>query len=213
MAEPSRETDRLAQVNEIYQALGQFLVEFSRMVNQLESNLYFAIGGNQHLFWAVTAELSADPLARAWRSVMAESEDLSDGDRKILSGIAGEITDLIKLRNDWSHGTWSVGFGNERASLHRFRNSSTGLGTSSDLEVLPTAEYIKDVAAHTAFIAQAIFDFSVNVGLLREKRTKKHPIDRIRVTKMGGRRQFQMSSNGTDWRSSEMPHRPASFSQ
>lgn len=219
MTEPSRETARLAQTNEIYQALGQFLVEFSRMVNMMEGDLYFAVGGNQHLFWSVTAELTADPLARAWRSVMAQSTDLSEDDRKVLSGIYGEITDLITLRNDWSHGTWYVGYGNEstddwsKAALHRFKNSSKGLATPSDLEVLPTAAYIKDVAAHVAFITQAIIDFGANVRLLRDKRTNTHPNNRIRVTKKDGRRHFQMSSNGADWRSSEMPLRPARSSQ
>ncbi len=219
MTEPSRETGRLAQMNEIYQALGQFLVEFSRMVSAMESDLYFAVGGNQHLFWSVTAELTADPLARAWRSIMAQSTDLTEDDRKVLSGICGEITDLITLRNDWSHGTWYVGYGNEstddwsRAALQRFKNSSKGLMTPSDLEVLPTAAYIKDVAEHAAFITQAIFDFGANVRLLRDKRTRTHPSNRIRVTKNDGRRQFQMSSNGTDWQSSEMPLRPVSSSQ
>jgi hypothetical protein len=137
---------------------------------------------------AGAAELTADPLARAWRSVMAESTDLTEDDRKVLSGIQAEITDLIKLRNDWSHGTWFVGYGTEaewsRALLHRFKNSK-GLVTPSDLEVLPTAEYITDVASHTAFITQAIFDFSGNVRLLRDKGTGAHPADRIRIIKGG----------------------------
>jgi hypothetical protein len=218
MTELPKETDRRPQINEIYQALGQFLVEFSRMVSAMETDLYFAIGGNQHLFWSVTAELTADPLARAWRSVMVQSADLTEDDRKILSGIYGEITDLITLRNDWSHGTWYVGYGEStddwsRAALQRFKNSSKGLMTPSDLEVLPTAIYIKDVAEHTAFLTRAISDFGANARILRDKRTNKHPSNRIRVTKKDGRRQFQMSSNETDWQCSEMPPRPVSSSQ
>jgi hypothetical protein len=212
LTESSSETDRTVYMNQIYEALGRFVVEFSRMVAAMEHGLYFAVGGNQHLFFAVTAEITADPLARAWRSIMAESQDLKEDDRKVLSDIYKEIVDLIRLRNDWSHGTWYVGYGKStddwsKAALDRFKNSSTGFARSSSVEGLPTAEYINAVAAHTVFVAQLIFDFETNVHLLRDKSTTKHPSDRIHVVKEDGRRRFQMSSGGIDWRSSAMPSR------
>lgn len=215
MTEDSQETLRTAQVNQVHQALGQFVVEFSRMVHAMETDLYFSVGGNQHLFFAVTAELTADPLARAWRSIMSESPDLTNEDRKILSSIHDEVKVLIQLRNDWSHGTWFVGYGNESTSdwsqawLHRFKNSAKGLVRPSELDSAPTAAYILDVASHTRFVTQAVMDFGANVHLLRDKVTEKHPADRIRISKIDGRRQFQMSSNGADWQSSQMPRRSA----
>jgi hypothetical protein len=212
LTEETHETARMAQVNQIHQALGQFVVEFSRMVHTMESDLYFSVGGNQHLFFAVTAELTADPLARAWRSIMSESPDLTDEDRKILSNIHAEVVALIQLRNDWSHGTWFVGYGNEssewsRAILERFKNSSKGLTRPSELDSTPTAGYILDVASHVKFVTQAVMDFGANVHLLRDKATSTHPTGRIRIAKIEGRRQFQMSSNGVDWQSSQMPLR------
>jgi hypothetical protein len=212
MTEDTQETTRTAQVNQIHQALGQFVVEFSRMVRTMESDLYFSVGGNQHLFFAVTAELSADPLARAWRSVMSESPDLTDEDRKILSNIHAEVVDLIQLRNDWSHGTWFVGYGEStndwsQALLRRFKNSSKGLTKPSELNSAPTAAYISDVASHVKFLTQAVMDFGGNVHLLRDKLTTTHPTDRFKVSKIEGRRQFQMSSNGVDWQTSQMPLR------
>jgi len=78
MTEPVDKTVRMAQTNEIYQALGQFFVQFSRMVHAMEADLFFMVGGSQQLLRAITAELTADPLARAWRSVVTQVTDLSD---------------------------------------------------------------------------------------------------------------------------------------
>lgn len=211
MTEPSRETVRLAQVNEIYQALGQFLVEFSRMVNAMESQLYFAVGGDQQLLMAITVELTAYPLAQAWRSVMTKATDLSDDDRKALSGLRAEIDDLIALRNDWMHGTWFVGYGNEtttdwsEATLFRFKNTKEGVAVPDGLKRLPTADYIKSVAAHVGLVADATSTYGMIVTARRRGVISSRPSERVRVTKVDRRRQIETTSNGVDWRSSTMP--------
>ena len=211
MTEPSRETVRLAQVNEIYQALGQFLVEFSRMVHSMETNLHFAVGGDQQLLMAVTVELTAYPLAQAWRSVMTKATDISDDDRKVLSGLRAEIGDLIELRNNWMHGTWFVGYGNEtttdwsKAALSRFKNTKEGVARPDGLEDLPTADYIDSAAAHAGFVADAISTYGAIATGRRHGIISARPSERVRVTKVDSRRQIEMTSNGVDWRSSEMP--------
>lgn len=216
MSEPSSERDRTAQVNAIYQSLGRFLVEFSRLVSQMETGLLFAIGGGQReqqLIRAMAAELTADPLARAWRSVMTQATDnLSANDLDVLSKLSGEITSLITLRNDWSHGVWFVGYGNEtttdwsQAALMRFKNSAKGLARPSSLESLPTAEYIEKAATHAGLVADAIFAYGIVVSGWRSgELLNDHPGDRIRITKVGDRRQLRVTQNGVDWRSSEMP--------
>lgn len=212
MTESSNAADRMTQINGIYQALGQFFVEFSRMVSAMESGLYFVTGGDQKLIRAIVAELTADPLTRAWRSVMIQGANLPENDRKVLSELTAEISDLINLRNDWAHGTWFVGYGNEtttdwsKAALMRFKNSAKGLARPSKLESLPTAEYIQKVATHVTYIAEAIFTYGLIVAERRAGRLQgTHPSDRIRVKKKSGHRQFQVTNNGSDWRSSEMP--------
>jgi hypothetical protein len=212
MTESSSDVDRTAHINEIYQSLGQFFVEFSRMLSAMEGGLYFITGGDQGLIRAIVAELTADPLTRAWRSVMIQGIDLSESDRKVLSDLVAEISELISLRNDWAHGTWFVGYGNEattdwsKAALMRFKNSAKGLTRPSKLESLPTAEYIKKVAAHVALIAEAVFVYGL-IGSERRAGTlpNAHPSDRVRITKISGRRRIQVTNNGSDWRSSEMP--------
>jgi hypothetical protein len=211
MTEPSRETARLTQMNEIYQALGRFLVEFSRIVHSMEIELYFSIGGDQQLLRAITAELTANPLAQAWRSVMTKATDLSDDDREVLSGLRAEINVLIELRNDWMHGTWFVGYGNETttdwsaASLLRLENTKEGVVVPTSLESFPTADYIKSVAAHAALVADAILSYGAIVNGRRHGIISGHPSERVRITKVDGRRQIEMTSNGVDWRSSRMP--------
>jgi hypothetical protein len=212
MTESCSSVDRTAQTNEIYQALGQFFVEFSRMVSAMEGGLYSITGGDQGMIRAIVAELTADPLTRAWRSVIVQGTDLSENDRKVLSDLVAEISNLINLRNDWAHGTWFVGYGNEqttdwsKASIMRFKNSAKGLARPGKLESLPTAEYILKVARHVALIADAIFVYGLIVSARRVgSLPNAHPSDRVRISKLSGHRQVQVLSNGFDWRSSEMP--------
>jgi hypothetical protein len=211
MSESPREAVRLAQMNEIYQALGQFLVEFSRMVHAMENGLCFAVGGEQQLLRAITAELTAYPLAQAWRSVMTKATPLSEDDLRVLTGLRGEIIDLIELRNDWMHGTWFVGYGNEttddwaEAALARFKNTKQGVTAPDGLNILPTADYIKSVAVHAALVADAVFGYGTIVNALRSGTISTHPSERVRITKADSRRQVETTSNGVDWRSSRMP--------
>jgi hypothetical protein len=209
MTEPHDKTGPMAEVDEIYQALGQFFVQFSHMVHAMETDLFFIVGGNQQLLHAITAELTADPLARAWRSVITQTTDLTDDEIRILSVLHTEITRPITLRNDWAHGTWFVGFGDEvgwpKAVLTRFKNSAKGLAAPSTLEGLPTAEYIRSVATHTDFIANGIFNYGVNVMLLRDRQTTTRPSDRFRVISVDGRKHLEMTADGVNWKSSKMP--------
>jgi hypothetical protein len=211
MSESPREAVRLAQMNEIYQALGRFLVEFSRMVHAMENSLHFAVGGGQQLLRAITAELTASPLAQAWRSVMTKATVLSEDDLSVLAGLRNEVTGLIELRNDWMHGTWFVGYGNEttddwsEAALARFKNTKQGVAAPDGLNRLPTPAYIKSVAAHVALVADAIFSYGTTVCALRSGAISTRPSERVRITKVGSRHQVETTSNGVDWRSSRMP--------
>lgn len=63
---------------------------------------------SQQLIRAIVIELTADPLARVWRSVMMEAIDLTGDDVDVPSGLAAEMSAPITLRNDWSHGSWFV---------------------------------------------------------------------------------------------------------
>jgi hypothetical protein len=206
------EFDRSILADGIYRAIGHFVVEFFRMVFMLEYGILFAVRGNQQILRCVTAEMTADPLFRAWRSAMIHAAALSGDDLKVLSGLATEVTNLITLRNDWSHGQWLLGFGDTpdqwaQAALIRSKNSSKGLASPARLEVSPTAEYIEKVTAHTKVVGDALFLYGTIVTSLHdlEGAQKARPSDRVHIGKVDGRRQLQVSSNGTDWESSEWP--------
>jgi hypothetical protein len=215
MGEPTGSgVDRAAQMNDIYQALGLFLVEFSRMVSSMEVGLLYVTGGaDQRLIRAIVAELTADPLARAWRSAMIQATELTENDKRVLSGVAAEISSLINLRNDWAHGIWFVGYGDEatgdwsRAGLMRFKNSAKGLAAPSKLEGAPTAEYIRKVAAYTALVGEAIFSYGTTVSVRQrgDIDTAVRPGDRIRIMKVDGNQQLEVTQDGSYWRSAQWP--------
>ncbi|HET6191480.1 MAG TPA: hypothetical protein VFE59_31300 [Trebonia sp.] len=186
------------------------------MVGQMEAGILFIIGGvpkDQALIRAMIAELTADPLAKAWRSVLTQATDnFSNDDLDVLSQLTDEIAKLCRLRNDWAHGIWFVGFGNEattdfsQASLKRFRNSAKGAAQSSSVESLPTAEYIGKASSHAARVSDAILSYGLVVSEWRLGELLNHrPSERIRFTKVEGRRQLQITTNGDDWQCSEMP--------
>jgi hypothetical protein len=209
MTEPSSGSDRMAQMNSIYQALGRFIVEFSRVVSAMETGLYFVTGGDQQLTRTIVIELTADPVARAWRSSMIQAIDLSDDDLKVLTGLAGEISALINLRNDWAHGAWFIGYGDEtttdwsQAALMRFKNTAKGMALPSKLERLPTAAYIEKAATHAALLADAISTFGMIVVMRQLGETKDtRPSDRVRIKEVDGHRQVQVTQDGSNWRSS-----------
>ena len=205
MAESSRDETRLAQINDIYRALGQFLVEFSRMVTAMESTLTSAVGGDEQLLRSIIVELTAYPLAQAWRSVMTKTPDLTEDDQKVLSELRVEIGYLIELRNDWMHGAWFVGYGNEtttdwsEAALFRFKNTKAGVATPDRLNRFPTADYITSVAIHASVVADAIGSYG-SISMIRRYRTiTTRPSDRNRVTTVDGRRQIETTSDGVNW--------------
>ena len=204
-------SNRTVQMNRIYQALGRFVVEFSRVVLAMETGVQFVINGDQQLVSTLTVEMTADPLARAWRSAMTQAIDLSDEDNEVLAGLANEVRTLTNLRNDWAHGTWFVGYGNEettdwsKAGLMRFKNSAKGVGRSTKLESEPTAEYIDRAATHASLVADAVNTFGLIVTMRRlgSLGENTHPSDRVRIVKEGGRRHIKVTQDGSNWRSSE----------
>ena len=153
--------------------------------------------------------MTADPLLRAWRSAMTHAVNLSTNDVDVLSGLTAEITALIQLRNDWSHGTWMIGYGDEAewssGALVRLKNSAKGVASPTKLNMAPSAEYIEKVASHVAVVHAAVFSFSTTVELLQDRVTTVSPSDRVQVVKQSGQREIRVAANGVDWRSSRLP--------
>jgi hypothetical protein len=208
MTELPDKSDRTAQMNGIYQALGRFFVEFSRIVSMMESNLIFLCGGDQQIVRAIVIELTAQPMLQAWRSAITQAMDLPDQESRILKELIFEVSTMITLRNNWSHGSWFVGFADEsmdfsKAGLWRFKNTATGVAPPNGLDTEPTAEHIEKAATHAALVADAIGVFGTIVTMRRQGLIKETlPSDRIRITKADGHREFHFSRDGEEWQSS-----------
>jgi hypothetical protein len=215
MTDSTGQSDRVAQMGEIYQALGRFTVEFSRMVHAMESTLIMGAGGNQDVLNAIIIEMTGHPLMNAWRSALLDAGDLSDNDRPVLKELVKEVDKMINLRNDWVHGSWYVGYGNDtttdwgEAFVARYKNSATGVASPSKLKIRPRAAYIEKAAVHASVLADAIMNFSIAFWRQRVQSVHitEYASDRVRFVSENGHRQIQVTKDRASWQSSEWPPR------
>jgi hypothetical protein len=210
MTRPTDDSDRTAQVNAIYQAIGHFFVEFSQLQLALERGISIAINGDFKSTLAALVELTADPLVKAWQSAMSQADDVSADEINVIREIAKEIHKLITLRNDWAHGHWFVGWDAEapddgsEASLQRLKNAAGGVVASKNLELRPTASYIEAVAIHVSVVGDAVNAFSLYLSLRRQGRLSTRPGDRVRVIASKGERTLEASLDGSTWQSTAL---------
>jgi hypothetical protein len=199
------------QMKKIYEALGRFLVEFSKLLFAMQSDIALAVGGEYAVMQTVLVEMTADPMIRAWRSAVTQVASAPPGSLSILADVTDEIRRLIQLRNDWAHGYWFVGWGNDatvdwsHADLWRLKNSARGVALPTSLDHQPTADSIEKMADHVSVLADAVRHFTVLIM------TKRVPVSiemvryskRIRITKERRHRTLQVTTDGANWRTTE----------
>ena len=102
------------QTEDLYAALGRFAVEFEHVCNYLRSIIMTILSkeglGNQQVMQILLSDLTAEPLRSLVGSLIPETQQLSETDRKIVSKILNSVQDLAKNRNDVLHGTWFIGW-------------------------------------------------------------------------------------------------------
>ena len=93
-----------------YRAIGRFAVEFSGVLNELESSTIHlvALGGFSLSLHAALADRTAAAIVASFFSVAQVhwKEQLTDGDREILAGLRRELEDLIKLHDRLMRDAW-----------------------------------------------------------------------------------------------------------
>ena len=211
----------------IYSSIGHFIVAFSGVVDWMEHAIVMtAPGGQQRATHALLAELTADPLVKAWRSVMIETygtesgsgaeymKRLAPADAFILGELVAEVNELIEIRNDLVHGRWLVGWGNEQttdwseASLVRKKNLKAGIGfvagaLAPALWGSPTASTIDRYTVRAEVLADAILRFS-SALLWNAAVPNKGPRDRrVRIGGKGKARVIYTSLDGVEWQGSD----------
>jgi hypothetical protein len=208
---PDQVHQRQDQIDQIYRAIGHFQVEFSQLVGAMEMGISAGIGGNYPALLCVLAEMTAYPLAQAWRSVLVQSGRLSEEEITTLKDLTAGIQQLIQRRNDWAHGTWYVGWGNDAtvdwstADLVRLKNTSVGLSPLTNLDGSLKPEDIEKYAIMTSVIAEAARAFSMLTHLPISDPTMR-PGRHVQITRTGRQRNLEVTNGDkvlrTEWKAS-----------
>ena len=102
------------QTEDLYAALGKFAVEFEHICHYLRLIIMAILDNeglhNEKVMQILLADLTADPLRTLVMSLVAETQDVSDVEKKIISMILNRVQNLTKTRNDVLHGTWYIGW-------------------------------------------------------------------------------------------------------
>jgi hypothetical protein len=102
------------QTEDLYAAIGQFAVEFEHVCNYLRVIIMTILNkeglDNEKVMQILLSDLTAEPLRSLVASLIPETQQLSETDRKVVSKILNSVQDLTKNRNDVLHGTWFIGW-------------------------------------------------------------------------------------------------------
>lgn len=123
-----------------YALIGEFVCAFESVCAEMRTAIMF-LGGrtgmsDQSFVQAITTELTAMPLLRAFRSVAIEK--CSDPfETQVLDIICKRFDALISKRNTILHGTWYINYASEDqtdfsvGNGHKLKNTKSGVVTES----------------------------------------------------------------------------------
>lgn len=138
MDEAQRKALHQAQTDGLYAAIGRFAVKFEQLVHAMQTGILILLQSDglrsQALGNAVLAGLTADPIKRMFRSVVAEilKGSPDSPDQKILNSIMKRVQALIEERNDVIHRVWFIGWASadqtdfSSASSFKHKNTKDG---------------------------------------------------------------------------------------
>jgi hypothetical protein len=145
----TREQRRRRQVEEIHAALGRYVEAFELVVHWIRGGCVILISQKpqqQRLMNVVFnhRSMTAEPLFQIYRALVGEivnDQDTKFGNEErkailgVLQQIGREFQSAVQKRNDFLHGTWFIGWGNEKSedwsSIGFMRLKSTNDGLAS----------------------------------------------------------------------------------
>ena len=143
MEDTERQEKYKYQTAESYRLLGQFIAEFELLIFSMRSILERDLGrgvGDQSAIQALTLELTALPLGKAFSSyAISRSKENAVANRAI-STFKNDFVKLIEIRNDLVHGTHFIGWTSQEQAdfsepdLLRLKNKKSGV-TSSQISI------------------------------------------------------------------------------
>jgi hypothetical protein len=107
-----------AERDDTYRALGRYVVEFSRLLWWMRKMVAEKIG-NRELVELTLGEVTASPIASAFFAICKHSApfEFDDDEQAIARTLSNAVADEITRRNDYTHGDWWIGWGNEESGM------------------------------------------------------------------------------------------------
>jgi len=102
------------QTKDIYSAIGEFAVQFEHVCHYLKLIIMTILAKEgltkERVLHVLLADYTAEPLRGLVLSLLNETQDLSESDKKIVEWILKQVQALTAKRNDVIHGTWFIGW-------------------------------------------------------------------------------------------------------
>jgi hypothetical protein len=103
----------LAEADQLYVAIGEFIVVFSTVVMEMRRFLQGAIarkGTREYRLMNATFEgMTANPIKAAFLTVCSQIRDLDENDQKVRKALDISVSRLMRRRNQIAHADWLVG--------------------------------------------------------------------------------------------------------
>ena len=141
MNEEQRKRRWKRDTDELYRAIGEFLVKFEHVSFEIQRGLMFLLEGvglrDQRVSQILLSGMTAEPLRTLYVSLIAHTHTLTKIERKIIDNAVTRFQKLIEERNDMVHSTWFIGYGNEQtvdfseARGHKFHKNKNGWAMKS----------------------------------------------------------------------------------
>lgn len=171
------------QTDSLYAGLGRFVVDFEELVAAMRQVIALHVGNVpvphhirlQQIANIFTADLTADPLARTFRSILLlafqtyNHQDQLPTIEKLLTNLCTRIDGINKKRNTFLHGTWHINHASEDQQDFSLAKGVKATNTSKGLRLdrlEHTAENFLEAAEECRVLRKLVHGFGV--GLLTD---------------------------------------------
>lgn len=114
MNETERQQKYRKQTNDLYTAVGEFVVKFEHVCRAFRDGITWILESeglkDQSVGNIIVVGLTAKPLIDRFASLVAHTQDLNSRAQEIVGEILTRARKLIQERNDVIHATWFIGW-------------------------------------------------------------------------------------------------------
>lgn len=184
------------QTNELYASLGKFVVKFEQVCHTMRTAIIFILDDsglkNQQLSNIMLSDHTAEPLRSILHSLIGETVQLNENEKKIIKNIFARIQQLTRSRNDIVHSMWFIGWRNKtmidfaEASGYKLHKNKDGSATkifkyekvdfeelSKEAEILSELVFRLYVCIISKFCIEKNFDFDKNSNVIKSRGLRK----------------------------------------